>query len=60
MEAYQVISEYGLEDAILRLSETSSNSEESYEHTSLAAMLSQYAKSVTVPHRDFLSHFKER
>ncbi len=51
VEAYHLISEHGLEDAILRLSETSN--EQSYDHTSLPTVLSQYARSVTVSDRDF-------
>ena len=51
VEAYHLVSEYRLEDAILRLSETTN--EQSYDHTSLATLLSQYAKNVTVPDRDF-------
>ena len=49
--------EYGLEDAILHLSSndpaTSSAETESCENMSLAAMLSQYARSVTISNRDF-------
>ena len=49
--------EYGLEDAILRVSSndpaTYSAETESCDNMSLAAMLSQYARSVTVPDRDF-------
>ena len=51
VEAYQLVMEYGLEDAILRLSSndpaTSSAETESCDNMSLAAMLSQYARSVT-------------
>lgn len=57
VEAYQLVMEYRLEDAILRLSSndpaTSSAEMESCDNMSLAAMLSQCARSVTVPDRDF-------
>ena len=54
VEAYQLVMDYGLEDAILRLSSNGPGAEmDSYDNTSLASMLSQYAESVTVPDRDF-------
>ena len=52
VEAYQHVMEYGLEDAILHLS--SNDLTPSVEgDASLASVLSQYARSVLVPDRDF-------
>ena len=52
VEAYQHVMEYGLEDAILHLS--SNDPTPSGVDVSLASVLSQYARSVLVPGRDFL------
>ena len=58
VEAYQHVMEYGLEDAILHLS-SNDPTLSSIGEVSLASVLSQYARSVLVPDRDFLSHFQE-
>lgn len=54
-EAYQLVMEYGLEDAILHLSSNGPSSSAAQEDTctSLVAMLTEYARNVTVSDRDF-------